>query len=107
MRHFGTALALAILASATMAVAAPVSCQQERDALRSGLQVGSGPNFDAGAQLLAVVETQPKLCVPAGVQLGVLEAVFEHWADIHPNSVHGDAWACAEAAFRASFSCKR
>lgn len=107
MGRLGPLLAMVILVPATAAVAAPVSCQQERDALRGGLQLGSGPNFDAGAQLLGVVETHPKLCVPTGIQLGTLEAVFEHWADTHPNAIRGDAWVCAELAFRDSFPCKQ
>jgi hypothetical protein len=63
--------------------------------------------FDPGGLLLGVFYTHPELCVPNGIQLGALEAVFVHWAEANPQLMQTPAWDCVATAYSQSFPCKR
>jgi hypothetical protein len=60
---------------------------------------------DYNAILLGVSDTHPELCVPPGIQAGVLKEVFLHWADANPKLMTMDAWACATRAFSETWPC--
>jgi|SRR5665213_2941178 len=86
------------------AAAKTLTCGQLKDRLEN--PVGR-PYFDTGSQLLAVAATHPELCIPPGTILGVLQAVFIHWADKNAKLMGMDSWECTARAFQESFPCAR
>jgi hypothetical protein len=64
-------------------------------------------NFDPGAMVLGVAATHPELCIPNGIVLGTLEAVFVHWADSNPKLMNMPAWDCVARAYSESFPCRK
>ena len=63
--------------------AQPHTCAQMVKGLQGGIRQadpsGQIDYTDYGALLLGVLDTQPGVCPPNGIQLAVLEAVFVHW----------------------------
>ena len=86
------------------ASAKPLTCAE----LLAGLD-GTTKDFsvDYGAILLGVAQTKPGICVPNGTMLGVLSAVFVHWADTHPEHMGMEAWNCATKGLQQSFPCQK
>jgi hypothetical protein len=84
--------------------ARPMTCGQLKDYLENKKVDLS---FDPGAELLGVVATHRELCIPPGVPLGTLRAVFIHWGDQNPKLMNMPSWDCIDRAFRESFQCNR
>jgi hypothetical protein len=76
--------------------------------LRAGLDgTTKDLSVDYGSILLGVVQTKPDICVPNGTMLGVLSAVFVHWADTHPEYMAIEAWKCATKGLQQSYPCQK
>jgi hypothetical protein len=98
------AAALLLAGAPHAASAKPMKCSD----LLAGLEGRTADlKTDYGAILLAVAQTNPKLCVPSGTMLAVLKAVFVHWADAHPELMNMEAWECAAQAFAESYPCSK
>ena len=102
MQITGALVALALVG--TSAAARPMTCGQLRDRLENKIV---DFQFDPGAELMGVVATHGELCIPTGMVLGTLRAVFIHWADANPKLMNMPSWDCAARAFRESFPCEQ
>lgn len=102
-----TRLAAVLILTASLssqASARIMTCGQLRDILDNKV---IDTSFDPGAELLGVAATHRELCIPQGMTLGVLRAVFIHWADNNPKLANMPSWDCAARAFADSFPCAK
>lgn len=90
--------------SSTSAFARPMTCEQLKNELEGK---SSGLSIDPGAELMGVAATRREFCIPAGLTLGVLRAIFIHWADGNPKLAAMPSWDCVAKAFGEAFPCPK
>lgn len=109
-RQIAILLALVAVSNPYAVSAKPMTCGELKDRFEGripGPLTLGGSAIDPGAELLGVVATHAELCLPQGIVLGTLRAVFVHWADGNPKLMKMPSWDCVARAFAESFPCRQ